>query len=166
MVLKWHMLKHLISPLAPAADGRQSETALLVARGTRRLMHALHFSTVAELPLLSGRRADLVALSEAGAIHIIEIKSSIADFRADQKWPDYRAHCDRLYFAIPRDLPAEIMPQDAGLIIADAFGAMILRDAPEHKMPPATRRAMLLRFAHAAARRLHGLSDPDLDAGA
>ncbi|WP_034999560.1 MmcB family DNA repair protein [Beijerinckia mobilis] len=160
------MLKHLISPLAPPADGRQSETALMVARGTRRLMHSLRFSTVAELPLLSGRRADLVALSETGAIHIIEIKSSIADFRADQKWQDYRAHCDRLSFAIPPDMPAEIMPQDAGLIIADAFGAMILRDAPDHKMAPATRRAMLLRFAHAAARRLHGLSDPDLDAGA
>nr|WP_041778245.1 MmcB family DNA repair protein [Beijerinckia indica] len=143
-------------------DGRQSETALRVARGTRRLLRALQFSTVTELPLLSGRRADLVALGESGAIHIIEIKSSIADFRADHKWQDYRAHCDRLYFAIPQDMPVEIMPEEAGLIIADSYGAMIVREAPDHKMPPATRRAMLLRFAHAAAHRLHGLSDPEM----
>jgi len=147
-------------PIAPR-DGRQSETALLVARGTRRLLRRLKFSSVTELPLLSGRRADIVALGEDGAIHIIEIKSSIADFRADMKWRDYRAHCDRLFFAIPETAPAEIMPQDAGLIIADAYGAEILREAPEHKMAPAARHAMLMRFAHAAAHRLHGLSDPE-----
>jgi len=147
-------------PLAPQ-DGRQSETALVVARGTRRLLRRLKFSSVTELPLLSGRRADIVALAEDGAIHIIEIKSSIADFRADQKWRDYRAHCDKLFFAIPETIPIEIMPQDAGLIIADAYGAEILREAPEHKMAPATRRAVLLRFAHAAAHQLHGLSDPE-----
>jgi hypothetical protein len=28
----------------------------------------------------------------------VEIKSSVADFRADQKWIDYRLHCDRLFF--------------------------------------------------------------------
>ncbi|WOJ91255.1 MmcB family DNA repair protein [Methylocapsa polymorpha] len=147
-------------PAAPQ-DGRQSEMALLVARGTRRLLRRLRFSSVTELPLLSGRRADIVALGEDGAIHIIEIKSSIADFRADMKWRDYRAHCDRLFFAIPETVPAEIMPQDAGLIIADAYGAEILREAPEHKMAPSSRRAMLMRFAHAAAHRLHGLSDPE-----
>jgi hypothetical protein len=68
------------------ADGRQSETALAVARGTQRLLLALGLSRVAELPLLSGRRADLVALGGDGEIWIVEIKSSIADFRADQKW--------------------------------------------------------------------------------
>ncbi|HYP57122.1 MAG TPA: MmcB family DNA repair protein [Beijerinckia sp.] len=148
-------------PSAPQ-DGRQSETALFVARGTRRLLRRLKFSTVTELPLLSGRRADIVALGNDAAILIVEIKSSIADFRADMKWRDYRAHCDRLYFAIPESVPVEIMPEDAGLIIADAYGAEIIRDAPEHKIAAATRRAVLMRFAHAAAHRLHGLSDPEV----
>jgi len=147
---------------SPPQDGRQSETALFVARGTRRLLRAMKFATVTELPLLSGRRADIVALGGDATIHIIEIKSSVADFRADLKWQDYRAHCDRLYFAIPPHLPAEIMPADAGLIIADAYGAEILREAPEHRLAPATRRALLMRFAHAAAHRLHGLSDPEI----
>jgi len=143
-------------------DGRQSEMALFIGRGTRRLLRNLKFSTLTELPLASGRRADIVALASDASIVIVEIKSSIADFRADVKWTDYRAHCDRLYFAIPDGVPAAIMPADAGLIIADAFGAAILREAPEHRLAPATRRAMLIRFAHAAAHRLHGLSDPEI----
>ncbi len=143
-------------------DGRQSETALLVARGTRRLLRSRRFATLTELPLASGRRADIVALASDATILIVEIKSSIADFRADAKWPDYRAHCDRLYFAIPDQVPPEIMPEDAGLIIADGFGAEILREAPEHRLAAATRRSMLLRFAHAAAHRLHGLADPEV----
>ncbi len=153
-------MPRLIQPFAPQ-DGRQSETALFVARGTRRLLRRLNFSTLTELPLLSGRRADIVALADDGRIHIVEIKSSIADFRADLKWRDYRAHCDRLYFAIPESVPVAIMPPDAGLIVADAYGAEILREAPEHRLAAATRRAILLRFAHAAAHRLHGLWDPE-----
>ncbi len=144
--------------------GRQSGTALLVARGTRRLLWRLNFSTVTELPLLSGRRADIVALASDATILIVEVKSSVADFRADAKWRDYRAHCDRLFFAIPETVPAEIMPEDAGLILADAYGAGILRQAPEHRMASATRRTMLIRFAQAAAHRLHCLSDPEVRA--
>ena len=141
-------------------DGRQSETALAVARGVRRLLRNLDFSTVPELTLASGRRADLVGVDGRSTIIIVEIKSCVADFRSDAKWPEYRPHCDRLYFAIPRDMPVEIMPEDAGLIIADAYGAELHREAPEHRLAPATRRALLLRFAQAAADRLHDLADP------
>jgi hypothetical protein len=155
---------HLRTEALVPHDGRQSEMALLIARGTRRLLRNLQFSTLTELPLASGRRADIVALARDATIVIVEIKSSIADFRADGKWPDYRAHCDRLYFAIPAAVPVDIMPQDAGLILADGFGADILREAPEHRLAPATRRAMLMRFAHAAAQRLHGLIDPEITA--
>ena len=141
-------------------DGRQSETALAVARGTARLLHAHGFSVVSELPLPSGRRADLVALDSAGTVWIVEIKSSIADYRADQKWPDYRAHCDRLFFATSLDVPCEIFPSDCGLIVADAFGAEFKCEAHEHKLPAATRKAMMLSFARAAALRLQSLIDP------
>ena len=141
-------------------DGRQSETALAVARGTARLLHAHGFCVVSELPLPSGRRADLVALHGNGTIWIVEIKSSVADFRADQKWQDYRAHCDRLFFATSQDVPCEIFPPDTGLIVADAFGASIVCDAPEHRLPAPTRKSMMLAFARAAALRLQTLADP------
>jgi hypothetical protein len=141
-------------------DGRQSETALAVARGTARLLHAHGFCVLSELPLPSGRRADLVALDRGGQIWIVEIKSSIADFRADQKWPDYRLHCDRLFFATSLDVPCEIFPPDAGLIVADAFGAEFKCEAPEHRLPAATRKSMMLLFGRAAALRLQALHDP------
>ena len=141
-------------------DGRQSETALKIARGTARLLHAHGFSVVSELPLPSGRRADLVGLDTAGQIWIVEVKSSIADFRADQKWQDYRAHCDRLFFATSLDVPCEIFPTDTGLIVADHFGAEFKCPAPEHRLPAATRKGMLLLFARAAAIRLQALHDP------
>jgi hypothetical protein len=141
------------------ADGRQSQTALAIARGTARYLHALGYCVVSELPLPSGRRADLVALGGDGEIVIVEIKSSVADFRADQKWMDYRLHCDRLFFATIVDVPCEIFPADAGLIVADAFGASIVCEAPEHRLAAATRKTVMLRFAHAAARRLQSLVD-------
>ncbi len=152
----------LIPDIAAAPiDGRQSETALAIARGTSRLLRSLGFSTLAELPLPSGRRADLVAMNERGDIWIVEIKSSLADLRADSKWEDYRQHCDRLFFAFTSNMPCEIFPQGTGLIVADAYGAHMQCEAPEHRLPAATRKAVLLRFASAAAQRLERLADPD-----
>lgn len=151
----------LIKPVALPVDGRQSETALAVARGTARLLHAHGFCVISELPLPSGRRADLTAVSASGEVWIVEIKSSVADFRADQKWQDYRAHCDRLFFATSQDVPCEIFPPDTGLIVADAFGAAFYCEAPEHKLAAATRKSMLVLIARAAALRLQSLIDPN-----
>ena len=148
----------LASLLPP--DGRQSQTALAVARGTTRLLHQLGFSAMSELPLPSGRRADLVALNNAGDVWIVEIKSSVEDFRTDQKWMDYRAHCDRLFFATTMEVPCDIFPKDTGLIVADAFGAQIMCEAPEHRLHASTRKSMMLSFARCAALRLQSLADP------
>jgi hypothetical protein len=150
----------LPNTLAVLPDGRQSPTALAIARGTGRLLHSLGFACVSELALPSGRRADIVALDGGGAVWIIEIKSSIADFRTDQKWMDYRLHCDRLFFATTVEVPCDIFPKDTGLIVADAFGASIVCEAPEHRLPAATRKSMMLRFAYVAALRLQALGDP------
>lgn len=138
----------------PLADGRQSERALLVRRGVQRLFSHMGAVVLPELPLASGRRADLTVLGSKGEFMIIEIKSSIEDFRADGKWPDYRQHCDRFYFATHPDVPTDIFPDDAGFILSDGHGAEILREAPEHKLAGATRKALMLRFARAGARRL------------
>jgi hypothetical protein len=126
-------------------DGRQSPTALAIARGTTRLLHSLGFS----------------ALGANGDVWIVEIKSSIADFRADQKWMDYRLHCDRLFFATTLEVPCDIFPLDVGLIVADAYGASIVCEAPEHRLHAATRKTMTLAFARAAALRLSALADPE-----
>lgn len=142
-------------------DGRQSPTALLIQRGVCRHLRAAGFATLAEFTLSSGRRVDVMGLSPAGQIWIVEIKSSPEDFRADLKWPEYRDFCDRLYFAISTEMAPEIMPAEAGLIVADGWGAEIQRDPAEHQLHAARRKAMTLSFARAAALRLHGLYDPE-----
>src|ERR1700722_12185010 len=143
-------------------DGRQSETALMIARGVRRLLQAPGFSSVTELALTDGRRADIVAVNRDGEVMIVEVKSSPTDFRADRQWRDYVACCDRLYFAITERTPAGLIPLEAGLIVADPYGAEIVREAELQRMAPASRRALLLRFAQAAADRLHRLADPSV----
>lgn len=146
--------------LSLPVDRRQSPTALGVQRGVRRLFAELGFVTIPEFTLANGRRADLIALGTCGKLTIIEIKSSVADFRADRKWPDYRDFCDRFYFAISDTVPESLIPAECGLIVADGFGAAILREAPEHALSGARRKAVTLRFAHSAARLLHALADP------
>ncbi|MBV9078309.1 MAG: MmcB family DNA repair protein, partial [Methylobacteriaceae bacterium] len=76
------------------------------------------------------------------------------------KWPDYAAFCDAFLFAVPADFPVEILPEEAGLVLADGYGASLVREPPEHRLAPARRRAVTLGFAHAAANRHHALVDP------
>jgi len=139
-------------------------TTLAVTRGAQRLLRAAGRASLTEVPLPSGRRADLMALGADGEIWIVEIKSSVEDFQADKKWSDYRAHCDKLFFAVDLTMPQELLPADAGLIVADAFGGAILRDAPLHRLAGATRRSVLLRFARVGADRLHLTIDPEAGA--
>ncbi len=147
-------------------DRRQSERALAIRRGVCRRLRAEGLALIPEVTLRSGRRADLVALGADGTIAIVEIKSSVEDFRADGKWRDYLLHSDYFYFATGPHVPSEIFPQDAGLIVADSYGAEILRESDCVRMPSATRREMLIRIARAGAHRLHDLEDPDCGRGA
>jgi hypothetical protein len=142
-------------------DGRQSPAAFDICRGAIRLLKAHGFAAVSEVALANGRRADIAGVGGNGEIWIVEIKSSLEDLRADQKWPEYREFCDRLFFAVAPGFPREVLPPDTGLIVADRYGGDILRAAPEHRLPGARRKAMMLRLVHTAANRLQGVIDPD-----
>ena len=151
----------LSRPIVLPSDGRQSLVAAGIQRGVRRLFSELGHVTLPEFTLANGRRADLIALAPDGALTIIEIKSSVVDFRVDRKWPDYEDFCDRFYFAVPETVPVDILPDDRGLIVADSFGAAIMRASAHRPLAGARRKAVTLRFAHAAAALLHALADPD-----
>ncbi|MCM2402091.1 MmcB family DNA repair protein [Rhizobium sp. S153] len=135
-------------------DGRQSDRAMLVRRGVQVLLNEMRLALLPEMSLANGRRADLVGLTDKGEIWIIEIKSSIEDFRVDRKWPEYRSYCDRLFFATHGEVPLDIFPEDCGLLVSDGYGAHLLREAPEHRLPPATRKSVTLNFSRTAAQRL------------
>ena len=142
-------------------DGRQSPTAAAVQRGTSRLLAQMGFVSATEIPLVTGRRVDIMALGPKNEIHVFEIKSSLADFRADAKWEEYLDFCDRFYFAVPPEFPQEVLPEEVGLVVADRYGAEILRDAPHDPLPAARRRKLTLHFARISARRVHRFLDPD-----
>ena len=131
-------------------------------RGVGRALSEAGQTVLAELPLGNGRRADLAAIDRAGAITLVEVKSCRADFRSDRKWHEYLAYCDRFYFAVGRDFPLDLLPSDEGLIVADRFGAEIVREARLRALSAARRKAMLIRFGRAAASRLRASVDPQL----
>ena len=142
--------------MAELADtGIPASRAGEIVRGTRRLLGGLGFFGVTEMSLANNRRADIAAVGPSGEIWMVEVKSSIADFRSDSKWPEYMPFCDQLYFAVPQ----ELIPDETGLIVADAFGGAVIRDAPEDRLPAARRKAVTLRMARLAAMRLTQTAD-------
>src|SRR5680860_435741 len=149
----------------PLVDGRQSETALEIRRGMMRHFGKLGMAVLAEFPLASGRRADLIAMDRKGHFTIVEIKSSVEDFRIDTKWPEYKDHSDCFLFATHPNVPMEIFQGDEGLYIADSFGAHALREPVEQRLKAATRKALTLRFARLSALQLERLSQYGLANG-
>lgn len=151
-------MSELSSLVLPARDG-----AAEITRGVCRLMTDLGYGTLTEFVLVTGRRVDVIGLSAAGEIFVVEVKSSVPDFRADHKWHEYLDFCDRLAFAVAPGFPVGLLPEECGLIVADSYQGAILRDAPNHaKLHASRRKALTLRFGLTASARLRGLTDPPL----
>jgi len=148
------------------SDGRQSPVAAAVQRGVCRMLIHMGHMPITELGLRTGRRVDVASLDKKGDVIIVEIKSSLADFRVDQKWPEYLDYCDRFFFAVSPDFPLEVLPEDApvGIVVADKYGAEILREPERVPLASARRKAVTLLFARAAAARVHQALDPGVSA--
>jgi hypothetical protein len=127
-----------------------------ITRGVTRRLVDMGYRTLVELPLGNGRRVDVAGLDRRGRFIVVEVKSSLADFRADGKWFEYLAYCDSFYFAVDPDFPVDLLPGDVGIIVADAYDGAVRRDAPDRAMNPNRRRALTVRFARTAAGRLEG----------
>ncbi len=154
------------TPSLPSAPTRPSrpETTVAVCRGASRLMRQAGYSVLFELPLPDGRRADIFAIDRTGALVIVEVKSSIEDWRVDAKWPDYLDWCDQLYVAVPVDFPQSLIPEEIGLIVADAYGGEVLRHPSRRPVAAARRKSLLIDCARLASERLSRLEDPDFGA--
>src|SRR5262245_48844724 len=128
-----------------------------IGRGVARLLRAHALAPFSEVALANGRRADVIGLSRQGKIWIVEIKSSLEDYRADRKWSEYRGFCDEFYFAVGPSFPSAVLPVDTGLIIADRWGGEILRRAPQGTLAAARRRRITLEVARTAGLRLSAM---------
>ena len=127
--------------LTPPAPQKRPEVTLAVRRGVCRLMRQAGLTVLLEVTLPDGRRADVFAVGPDGELIIVEVKSSIEDWRVDDKWPDYLGWSDRFYVAVPVDFPQPLIPQEAGLIVADAYGGAILREPPRRPVTAARRKS-------------------------
>ena len=87
----------------------RDDTAQQLARGVGRLLTHLGYHSLTEFTLGSGWRADLASLDRKGHITIVEIKSSVVDFCADQKWREYLVFAT-FFFAVPLDFSVEFFP--------------------------------------------------------
>ena len=132
------------------------ETTGAVTRGTARLMIDLGYAPLLEVGLPNGRRADVMALGPKGQIVICEVKSGIHDYKADRKWGEYLPYCDAFYFAVAPEFPLPVLPEEPGLIVADAFGGAIVRAAPNVALAPTRRKALTIGFGRLAALRSVG----------
>lgn len=152
----------------PIPDDVTLKAAQAVARGICRLFARNDIWCLAEMPLRSNRRADLMGIDAKGQLVIVEIKVSKADLMGDAKWTDYLDHCDRFYWGLAPHLDRTCMenpaflPDRCGLIVADGYDAEILRPAPTVPLAAARRKAETERLARAALRRQLGLIDPHL----
>ena len=138
---------------AAAVAISRPETTEAVTRGAARLLLALGYAPLLEAPLPNGRRADILGIGSKGDLWIVEVKSSVEDYRADGKWPEYQPYCDTFSFAVPPEFPREILPDGPGLICADGHGGAVLTPAPLTPLAPARRKALTLQFARLAAFR-------------
>jgi hypothetical protein len=131
-----------------------------LARGVARHLRGLDFAPLVEFVPAPGLRVDVIALGPKGEIWIVECKSCRTDFVADRKWGGYLEWCDRFFWAVDADFPADLLPGDAGLILADAWDAEIARWPEPAPLAGARRRAITQRFARCAAGRLGLILDP------
>ncbi|TVQ36765.1 MAG: DNA repair protein MmcB-related protein [Geminicoccaceae bacterium] len=136
-----------------------------IRRGITRFFSQAGAAVLSEVPLANGRRADVIALDPKGQLTLVEIKSGLADLRADHKWQDYLAFADRFFFAVDADFPLDQLPGEVGILVADRFEATVIRNAPTTTLATARRKAMTLRFARLAAQRLTCLTDPSAGLG-
>lgn len=154
----------MAQPLAILPDSDRAARA--VARGICRFFARNDIWCLAEMPLRSGRRADLMGVDPKGRIVIVEIKVSRADLLGDAKWPDYLDHCDRFYWGLAPELDRAcleseaFMPQACGVIVADGYGAEIVRPAPQLPLAAARRKVEIERLARASLRRHLVALDP------
>ena len=90
-----------------------------------------------ELGLCSGGRlrADVMALAMNGHVIVVEVKSSVADYRSDKKMLLYKEYCNKLYVALPISVYEKVkedihLDKDVGVFVMSDDGSVLKKVLP------------------------------------
>ena len=133
-----------------------------IARGVMRHFAQIGLSSLSEFSPAKGLRVDIITLGMSNEIWIVECKSGQSDFKSDKKWQNYLEWCDRYFWAVDANFPIDILPTQTGVIIADAYDASILREAPLNKLSPVRQKKIIKSMAASACNRLLTYTDPKI----
>ena len=139
-----------------------SKNVSRIARGVMRHFAQIGMHSLSEFSPARGLRVDIITLGMSDEIWIVECKSGQSDFKSDKKWQNYLDWCDRYFWAVDGKFPIDILPSETGVIIADAYDASILREAPLNKLPAARRKKITKSIAISACKSLLTHTDPKM----
>lgn len=156
--------KLLKAPASEIPKTRKDTTALLreVVAG---YLFALRYAVYLEIELgprksglrLPGGRCDVLGVNYSGDIVIVEIKSGLADYRADKKWRNYKPYANRLYVAFP---PGVNVPQDlkddpdTGILMPGSSGRLrVVKRSKWHPVNGKLKKVTVLGLVYRAADR-------------
>jgi len=118
-------------------------TGQVLARGVSRYLSTRNYVSVTEFIPTRGLRVDVLGLGPKSEIWVIECKTSIIDYQTDKKWKQYLDWCDFYFWAVDCDFPVGLLPENTGLMIADAYSAEIVRMPQVVPLSPARRRVLI-----------------------
>lgn len=133
----------------------RSQVAAALKKAAAFYLFRYGFAVTYELGVMpwGSRRADIVANKVSGKIVILEVKSSLADFRTDKKWRSYLDYCDKFMFCTTEELYAKIkdeLPPEVGVVcLSPETGyAYMAKKSPNLPITDENRITVLSRLAY------------------
>lgn len=113
---------------------------------------AVHF----EVGLCKGGRlrADILAMAMNGYMVVVEVKSSVADFRTDKKMEQYTRYCNQAYVACSAEVYAKIKDKvlpNFGIIVVDGVRCYVAKKAQKRNVHHKTKLNLITRMAYRSA---------------
>lgn len=110
-----------------------------------------------EVSVSHSLRADVMTVKmKTSEVTIVEVKSSVADFRADKKWQNYKAFCNVFYFAMTPEtyekVKDSIKDPDVGVLLVTSEARIKVRPKVR-TLDPATHIGVLTKMAFRSADR-------------
>lgn len=142
VVKNWPLKKALTTKPTDAVEaGRRSVTSAVTAAATGYLIKK-GYGVYRELSVKKwgARRVDVCGVNLYGYIVVCEVKSGMADYRADKKMHEYLPYCNKMYVAFPHtmkiteEIKREITSKGIGIMVLETNGLIRVRARAKHRL--------------------------------